>query len=438
MHGCRDENAESSAINSVSHPVILPSEKIGMGLIAKQSQDIKRNPEELKDPQRLKGRHIRDIGRMKRRLRHALNLHILVCCVIFTLHLSSRRLDYTGSPWQANLFLDARRETGGIRIVSWNLRVPFPEDASINRTWPERRQAIANAISILQPDVILLQEDFYLMNDELLHQMPVPALNGSTTFLSSTYRRYGLFNRNGETQPSKTWPENAFTGDGVRDGEHNSIWWSSQQWELVNASTFWLSPKPDVAGTSFGEVTGRIVNCVILKGTVKEPQTIRPAYHKFCSTHMPSENITRQMLSAEVISSHFAADEGKYSCSFIGGDFNTNPGSSVYKAMLDYGFSDIAAPSMPGYKEVVSTADWYKDSKMNQIIDYLWVYIGDSPSSRTFQSKNSAFVTIPCCDLNVAELKDLIEKQIRGKRLSSIQEERSASDHLALVVDIFL
>ena len=373
---------------------------------------------------------------MRWRLRHALSLHTNVCCVIFALHLSYRRLGYTGSSWGSNPFLDARRETGGIRIVSWNLRVPFPEDASINRTWPERRQAIANAISILQPDVLLLQEEFYLMNDELLHQMPITSLNGSTIFLSSAYQRYGLFNRNGETQPSKTWPENAFTGDGVRDGEHNSIWWSSEQWELVNKSTFLLSPKPDVAGTSFGEVTGRIVNCVVLKGMRKEPQTIRPVYHMFCSTHMPSGNKTRQMLSVEVISNHFASDEGKYSCSFIGGDFNTNPGSSIYKAILDSGFHDVAAPSMPGYNEVVSTADWYKDSKTNQIIDYLWVYNGGSPSTRIFQSKKSAFVSVPCCDLNVAELKDFIEKQIRGKALSSIQRERSASDHLALVVDI--
>ena len=132
---------------------------------------------------------------MRWRLRHALSLHTNVCCVIFALHLSYRRLGYTGSSWGSNPFLDARRETGGIRIVSWNLRVPFPEDASINRTWPERRQAIANAISILQPDVLLLQEDFYLMNDELLHQMPITSLNGSTIFLSSAYQRYGLFNR---------------------------------------------------------------------------------------------------------------------------------------------------------------------------------------------------------------------------------------------------
>lgn len=375
---------------------------------------------------------------MRRRLRHTLILYVLVCCAIFILHLSSRRLDYTGSSWQANLFLDARRESGGIRIVSWNLRVPFPEDASINRTWTERRQVIANAISILQPDVLLLQEDYYLMNDELLHQIPITVLNGSTTFLSSTYQRYGLFNRNGETRPSETWPENAFTGDGVRDGEHNSIWWSSEQWELVNASTFWLSPTPDVAGTSFGEVTGRIVNCVVLKGTRKESQTIRPAHHKFCSTHMPSENITRQMLSAEVISSHFAAYEGKYSCSFIGGDFNTNPGSSVHDAMVDYGFGDVAASIMPDYNEVVSTSDWYKDAKTNQIIDYLWVYNGGSPSTCIIQSKISTFVSVPCCDLNVAELKNLIEKQIRSERLSSVQQKRSASDHFALVVDTFL
>ena len=383
---------------------------------------------------------------MRRRPRPALILHVPACCVILTLYFSSRHLGYIGASLPTTRLLDdldgsrtKSSEAVGTRIVSWNLRVPFPVDASINRTWPERRQTIANAIAMLQPDILLLQEDYYSINYELLHQIPIPSLNGSTTFLSNTYQRYGLFNRNGESYPSKTWPENAFTGDGTRDGEHNSIWWSSQKWKLIDASTFWLSPTSNVAGTSFGEVTGRIVNCVVLVGTHKVSQTTRSAYHKFCSTHMPSHNTTRQMLSAEVISSHFKADKGKYSSSFIGGDFNTNPRSSVYNAMLKNGFGDVAASSMSGYNEVVSTADWYKDAKTNKIIDYLWVYNADhAAGTRRSQPTISTFVSVPCCDLNLAVLKYFIEKQMHGERLSLDHEKRPASDHLALVVDIFL
>jgi len=308
-------------------------------------------------------------------------------------------------------------------------------DASINRTWSERRQTIAYAIAILQPDVLLLQEDFYSMNDELLHQMPVPSLNGSTALLSNTYQRCGLFNRNGESQPSETWPENVFTGDGVRDGEHNSVWWS-QRWKLVNKSAFWLSHTPDVPGTSFGELTGRIANCAVLQDRQKEKRQMkRPAYYKFCSTHMPSGNITRQLLSAEVISSNFETNKGEYSYSFIGGDFNTYPGSSVYSAMEGHGFHDIAASSMPNYNEAVSTSDWYKKAETNQVIDFLWLH----NNGGYIQSKTSAFVIAPCCDMGYAKLKRFIEKQIQDKGLSLTNKMRpAASDHLALVVDILL
>eukprot|EP00957_Ditylum_brightwellii_P125982 9605189-Ditylum_brightwellii.AAC.1 len=103
-----------------------------------------------------------------------------------------------------------------------------------------------------------LQEDFYLMSESLLKSSNNnTAQIGTKNTLSETYERYGLFNRNGEFRPSSSWPENPFTLDGTKDGEHNSVWYNKARFSSLQNMTFWLSRTPEKEGSSFDEVTGR-------------------------------------------------------------------------------------------------------------------------------------------------------------------------------------
>jgi len=335
----------------------------------------------------------------------------------------------------------AHSSASSLRVMSWNLRVPFPIDAAVNRSWAERRDSISLAIATLLPDVLLLQEDCYFMNNDLLHA-PVPGPLSDTLripYLSEHYKRYGRYNRNGESKPSPTWPENPFTRDGMRDGEHNSIWWNAHRLVSVGTSSFWLSDTPDVAGTSFDEVTGRIVNCVTLRG--KEQVSMSPT--RICSTHFPADNVTRQLLSTAVIEEDFS----KYTkthpdvqYSFIGGDFNSIPGSETYNDMLVRGFVSLHGAS--GHIDVVTTCDWFNSSN-NAFIDYVWVYAGDASRQQQqatrLRVKRSSLVNVPCCGSDPStSYSDLITQIDPGTTSRRIAGNRAASDHLAVLIDLDL
>ena len=112
--------------------------------------------------------------------------------------------------------------------------------------------------------------------------------------------------------------------DGLRDGEHNSVWWRRDRFELISTDTFWLSLSPQTPGSSLGEETGRIVNCVILQarlhndgnGVAKNRDNNKNSSAlaiRFCSTHMPAnETLVEKsvpILADQLLNMNFSVDE---------------------------------------------------------------------------------------------------------------------------------
>lgn len=274
----------------------------------------------------------------------------------------------------------------GFRVSTWNVRIPFPSDAEKKLSWEDRQSSVAAAIASSRPDIIAFQEDCFFMSDSLM--------NSTTEIgkLSDTYERYGLFNRNGESRPSESWPENVFTQDGMKDGEHNSVWYDKMRFVSLRNVTFWLSRTPGKVGSSFDEVTGRIVNCVLLHdklcvGRDDIGKNGCPYHLFFCSTHFPSGNETKQLWSAHVLSEIFSQVDKDHSLShnktislemMVSGDFNSVPGSSTHQLMGELGFVDTRAISMErlmidDYSN--TTNDWYYENN-DSLIDYVWIYNG--------------------------------------------------------------
>ena len=149
-------------------------------------------------------------------------------------------------------------------MATWNIRVPFPPDVQYNLSWNERRRSIATAIETHEPDLLAVQEDCYFMNEYLMNSYNTHTNdnnnnnattnnnannnnhtnnnNNATTnkSLSNVYNRYGLFNRNGESHPTPSWPNNAFSSIVGKDGEHNSVWYNKHRFVLLENVTFWL------------------------------------------------------------------------------------------------------------------------------------------------------------------------------------------------------
>ena len=332
-----------------------------------------------------------------------------------------------------------------LKIASWNLRVPFPPDIERNLSWMERRDSIASAITYYRPDLLAVQEDCYFMSHDLMNAQ-TSTLSKGEKMLSDIYKRHGLFNRNGDSYPTTNWHTNAFSSIVGRDGEHNSIWYNKHKFHAVQNVTFWLSRTPNVPGSSFDEVTGRIVNCVLLQGRLlfnDRDGTITNSSTQctdvfYCSTHLPSGNMTRQLWSVDVLSQMFAQYHDKFTTKgysskennnqllmMVAGDFNSAPNSETYNAMIESGFVDarqLSQERIPIEQYTFTTNDWY--AAEDSMIDHVWIYLGKREGRARKPPRSVAsvrHVSIPCCDIDLNLGKDPLNK--------------TASDHLMVIVE---
>ena len=275
------------------------------------------------------------------------------------------------------------------------------------------------------------------MNDYLVNTQTL--LGGK---LSAIYHQFGFFNHNGESYPAtnNNWPENAFSTIVGKDGEHNSIWYDKGRFLATEDVTFWLSRTPHVAGSSFDEVTGRVVNCVLLhdrlcayrNGTTDKIRRHCPKNIVFCSARLPAGNTTRQIWSVGVLSEVFSrfqhdflnGNANEELMMIVWGDFNSAPGSETHNAMLKSGFIDSRQVSQEGksIEEYTDTTnDWY--SSKDSLIDYVWLYLG-RPERKIHPSRDVVSVRhiqTPCCDSRLS-FDDSLNK--------------TASDHLMVLADL--
>lgn len=305
------------------------------------------------------------------------------------------------------------------QIATWNIRVPFPIDNDNGHAYSSRMPCIAQTISIHKPDILGLQEDCYFTNQDLLFF--------KDTNLYKYYERYGLFNRNGESYPSKSWPENAFTNDGMNDGEHNSVWWRKDKFTCLDTFTFWLSNHPNIPGSSFDEITGRIVNCVLLQDILHNKHVLG-----FCSTHMPA-NDTKIDISINVLEQQLIKWREKISnpkmVLFVVGDFNFNPSSFLYINMKQHDFLDLRSISpLRGDNIDTTTNDWYKP--YNQILDYVWS-LDDHSSSAT----QSSLIRINSIR-HISARAELSSQQSNNYNNIPMSIQKTASDHLMVLTNV--
>lgn len=363
------------------------------------------------------------------------------------------------------------------RVASWNLRIPFPRDEVSGNSWLARRPYIARAIYLAKPDILGLQEDCYFMNEDLLAEFS----------LGNEYERYGLFNRNGEDGMQRPregrgragWPENVFSKDGLRDGEHNSVWWRRDRFELIQNDTFWLSEQPHVPGTSFNETTGRVVNCVLLRDKLGGQMASfnsspnQPGFSisqpagllvRLCSTHFPSDEslarMTSSVLSKEIhgINHNGASGKGRKEgnhipdVTFVVGDFNLAPTSKTYQSMAGW-FTDSRSLSatIPNIAETVlsvrtspvniSTTPWYQNDEM--LIDYIWLLRPDTESDAVCSVVVDALTHLPVLTSIPASLNSNDGDVYSAHELYRWHDVvarslpfRSASDHMMIIADI--
>ncbi len=112
-----------------------------------------------------------------------------------------------------------------LKVMTYNIRLDVASDGE--NSWPNRKEKVADLIKFYEPDVFGIQEG-------LPHQVQ---------FLDSVLSDYKVF---GEGR------------DGGQNGEHSSIFYKSNKFELIEFDTFWLSETPDEVSKGWDAALNRI------------------------------------------------------------------------------------------------------------------------------------------------------------------------------------
>ena len=126
-----------------------------------------------------------------------------------------------------------------LRAMTFNVRFPNPEDGS-NR-WSLRAPIFIETIHRAAPDIIGTQEIFSNQAHDLISALP-------------KYQWFGV---------------DRF---GAHRDEHMGIFYRTDRLQLIRQDTFWLSQKPNEAGSmSWGEALPRYVNWGVFKTKTQHP-----------------------------------------------------------------------------------------------------------------------------------------------------------------------
>lgn len=130
------------------------------------------------------------------------------------------------------LTLVAAAGAQSLTVMTYNIHLDLASGGA--DAWPSRREAVANTIAAISPDVFGVQE----------------ALPAQVAFLDEALPGYRYVG----------------TGrDGEAGGEHSAIFYAPARYEVLAASTFWLSPTPDTVSVGWGAAFPRVATWARLR-----------------------------------------------------------------------------------------------------------------------------------------------------------------------------
>ena len=184
-----------------------------------------------------------------------------------------------------------------ITVMSWNIRYNNPGDG-VN-AWPHRKDWVAEIISSNKVDIAGFQEVLSGQFEDLKQRLP-------------DMEAYGVGR-----------------DDGKVAGEFSPVFFRRDRFELIEKSTFWLSPSPDSPGSKgWDAALPRIASWLKLKD--RQSGTV------FCvvNTHFDHKGSQARTESAALIVSRVRSQFSEHPV-ILTGDFNTTQGTPPYKTLID-------------------------------------------------------------------------------------------------------
>lgn len=166
--------------------------------------------------------------------------------------------------------LQAAALPGDVSVMSFNIRYGTAADGA--DAWPHRQARVIRTIQSHHPDILGVQEALEFQLEEIETALP-------------EYGRIGVGR-----------------DDGVRQGEFSAILYRSSRFEVREQGTFWLSPSPEVPGsTGWGNNITRICSWARLY----DRETSRSFY--VYNLHLDHESSVSRERSAELLARRIKA-----------------------------------------------------------------------------------------------------------------------------------
>ncbi len=249
----------------------------------------------------------------------------------------------------AALFAKAQTE---VKVMSYNIRLDVKIDGE--NWWEKRKDKVAGLVNYYEADFVGLQE---VVHNQLL-------------YLKDSLTGYNFIGVGRD--------------DGKEAGEYSCIFYKKDKYSVVEQSTFWLSPTPDVPSKGWDAALNRV--CTY--GLFKNNKTKKLVW--VFNTHFDHMGKLARLESAKLIIKKIHELNTKNYPVIVSGDFNSKPedGPSQYM-MANMQNSRSISKLVYG---VPDTWNGFKfNEKPNGCIDYIFVSKDDRISVLKFATITDSY-----------------------------------------------
>ena len=247
------------------------------------------------------------------------------------------------------LFAKAQAE---VKVMSYNIRLDVKSDGE--NWWEKRKDKVAGLVNYYEADFVGLQE---VVHNQLL-------------YLKDSLTGYNFIGVGRD--------------DGKEAGEYSCIFYKKDKYSVVEQSTFWLSPTPDIPSKGWDAALNRV--CTY--GLFKNNKTKKLVW--VFNTHFDHMGKLARLESAKLIIKKIHELNTKNYPVIVSGDFNSKPedGPSQYMMANMQNSRSIS-------KLVYGAPDTWNGFKFNErpngCIDYIFVSKDDRISVLKFATITDSY-----------------------------------------------
>ncbi|MCL3781358.1 endonuclease/exonuclease/phosphatase family protein [Prolixibacteraceae bacterium JC049] len=229
-----------------------------------------------------------------------------------------------------------------ISVMSFNLRYDTDEDGE-NR-WSNRKEACVEMLKETNPAVFGIQEGLHHQIEYLKEKLP-------------KYKYAGVAR-----------------DDGHSSGEYNAVFYSTEQFELLESNTFWLSETPNEPSLGWDGACRRIVTWVKLKDKKKNKTLL------VFNTHFDHEGKKARKEAGILLEKKIREIANESAPIFITGDFNALIRNKILQPLVnEYYSARRYAPKTDNTKSFNFYGRWY----LSRNIDFIFYKNAEALSFRT-------------------------------------------------------